>query len=52
MIAAFTLRLLMDHPYTCCYMLIATKRKKENTTLKEKLSSEFERKDLGVAKKC
>jgi hypothetical protein len=43
---------LMDHPYTCCYMLIASKRKKENTTLKEQLSSKFETKDHGVAKKC
>jgi hypothetical protein len=32
-------------------MLIAAKRKKEITTLKEQLSSEFEMKDLGAAKK-
>jgi hypothetical protein len=32
-------------------MLIATKSKKEITTLKAQLSSEFERKDLGAAKK-
>jgi hypothetical protein len=51
MIAMFILSLLMDHPYTCCYMLIAAKSKKEITTLKAQLSSEFEMKDLSAAKK-
>ena len=51
MTVVFTLNLLMDRLYTCCYMLIATKSMKEITTLKAHLSSEFEMKDLGAAKK-
>ena len=51
LIAVCTLNLLMDHLYICCYMLMAAKSKKEITTLKKLLSSEFEMKDLGAAKK-
>ena len=46
-----TINLLIDHLYTCCYMLIAAKNKKEITTLKAQLCSKFEMKDLGAAKK-
>jgi hypothetical protein len=41
MIVACTLNLLMDHPYICYYMLIATKSKKYITNLKARLSNEF-----------
>jgi hypothetical protein len=54
MIAVSTLNLFMDHLYTCCYvdnMLIAAKSKIDITNLKAQLSSEFEMKDLGAAKK-
>ena len=51
MIAVCTLNLLMNRLYTCCYMLIAAKSIKEITTLKKQLSSEFEMKDIGPAKK-
>ena len=49
------LNLLMDHLYILLLyvddILIAAKSKKEITTLKKLLSSEFEMKDLGAAKK-
>ena len=51
LIIVCTLNLLMDHLYICCYILIAAKSKKEITTLKKLLSSKFEMKDLGAAKK-
>jgi hypothetical protein len=51
MIVVFILSLLMDHLHTCCYMLITAKSMKEITALKAQLSSEFDMKDLGAAKK-
>jgi hypothetical protein len=51
MISVSTLNLLMGHLYTYCYMLIAAKSKIDIANLKAQLSSEFEMKDLGVAKK-
>jgi hypothetical protein len=51
MIVVFAPSLLMDHTYTFYYMLIVAKSKKEITTLKTQLSSEFGMKDLGSAKK-
>src|SRR6185437_8611634 len=54
MIAVFILRLLRNHLYTCCYMLMTClllPRAEKITTVKKLLSSEFDMKDLGVAKK-
>ena len=54
MIAVFTLRLQESPIYLLLYiddMLIAAKSRKEITTVKKLLSSEFDMQDLGVAKK-
>jgi hypothetical protein len=51
MIVVFILNVLMDHLHVCYYMLIVAKRMNRITALKEQLSSEFDMKDLGVAKK-
>src|SRR3954451_14136078 len=51
MIVVCTSSLLVDHLFICCYMLIAAKSMKDTTTLKAQLSSEFDMKDLGPAKK-
>ncbi|WVZ49528.1 hypothetical protein U9M48_000876 [Paspalum notatum var. saurae] len=50
MIVVYILNLLMGHLYTY-YMLIAAKSKVDIANLKAQLSSEFEMKDLGAAKK-